>query len=189
MDTNLNEIKPVVEKAQDSGNKFLKTSMIVAIVIVMNLFFNYAVSLVFNEPVYDEYVKPVQVRVAITTKEDCLSIGGGWSENVFPGEKGKTKVEGYCDENYTNMQNYNKDRAAYDKKVFITLLSLGVVSLAVAGFIVISILSVSFAWGGVLSFIIASMRYWSSADSLAKVVILAIAFGLLVWLAIKKFNK
>ena len=169
----------------------MKVSIIVAIVVVMNLFFNYAVSLVYKEPVMDSFIKNTQVVKAITSKDDCVSVGGQWSENAIPSPviKGQTQIEGYCNENYTNQLNYENARKVYEKKVFITLIILGIISLISGGFIGISILSISFAWGGVLTLIIASMRYWSQADNWAKVIILAIALGILIWLAIKKFNK
>lgn len=180
-----------INTAQNKSSKAVHASIIVAIVVVMNLFFNYSVSLIFSEPVYDTYFKTSQVVEPPTTKDSCLKVGGQWSENVYPAEPTKTspQISGYCNENYTNQINYDKARASYEKKVFITLISLGIISLAVAGFITIQILSIAFAWGGVLSLIIASMRYWSVADNIAKVVILAIALGLLIWLAVKKFNK
>ncbi|NVN96841.1 hypothetical protein HXX01_01185 [Candidatus Nomurabacteria bacterium] len=182
METNINLPKQ---------SNFVKVSIIIAIVIVMNLFFNYAVSLVYKEPVMDSYIKPTQVVEAITTKEKCVSVGGQWSENAYPNPdmKGKTEVQGYCNENYTKQLNYDAARKVYEKKVFITLIVLGILSLISGGFIAISVLSIAFAWGGVLSLIIASIRYWSQADNLAKVVILAIALGILIWLAVKKFNK
>ena len=170
---------------------FIKVSIIVAIVIVMNLFFNYVVSLVYKEPVLDNYIKPTQILEAINTKDKCIAVGGQWSENAYPDPalKGKTQIDGYCNENYTKQLNYDNARKIFEKKVFITLIILGILSLICAGFINIDILSVAFAWGGVLSLIIASIRYWSQADNLAKVVILALALGILIWLAIKKFNK
>lgn len=180
METNMNNTK---------NFNFVRVSIIIAIIIVMNLFFNYAVSLVYKEPIFENFVKSPQVVETITTKEKCVSVGGQWSENATPVGKGKTEVEGYCNENYTKQLNYENARKVYEKKVFITLVILGVMSLVLAGFVSISVLSISFAWGGVLSLIIASMRYWSQADNWAKVVILALALGLLIWLAIKKFNK
>jgi len=170
-------------------SKFVQASIIVAIVIVLNLLSNYAVSLVYDEPSYDDYIKPTQVVEEIKTKDKCVSVGGQWSENAYPVEKGQTKVEGYCNPNYTNDLNYQKERASYEKKVFITLVIFGVLLLVLAGFLTLQILSISFAWGGVLSLIIASMRYWSLADRVSKVVILALALTLLIWLAVKKFNK
>ena len=182
-------MEPNINNPKQSN--FVKISIIIAIVIVMNMFFNYAVSLVYKEPVFDAYVKPTQVVETIKTKDQCISVGGQWSENAYPSPdlKGKTEVQGYCNENYTKQLNYDAARKVYEKKVFITLIVLGILSLIAGGFVTISILSIAFAWGGVLSLIIASMRYWSQADNLAKVVILALALGILIWLAVKKFNK
>lgn len=185
MDT-LNQQTNIPEK---KPSKFVHISIIIAIVIVINLFSNYAVSLVYKEPTYDNFIKPTQVVENITTKEKCLQVGGQWSENAYPAEKGQTKIDGYCNADYTNQLNYQKARDSYEKKVFITLIIFGVLLLVLAGFIAIQILSIAFAWGGVLSLIIASIRYWSSADTLFKVIILAIALILLIWLAVKKFNK
>ena len=170
-------------------SKFVQVSIICAIVIVLNLFSNYVVSLVYKEPTYDMYIKPTQVVEEVKSKEKCISVGVQWSENVYPSTKGETKVEGYCNTNYTNELNYQKARASYEKKVFITLIVFGVLLLVLAGFLSIAILSISFAWGGVLSLIIASIRYWSMADSVFKVIILGLALVLLIWLAVKKFNK
>ena len=73
--------------------------------------------------------------------------------------------------------------------IFIILVILGVVSFLLGTFITNEIIILSFSWGGVLSFIIASIRYWSDADNWVKVLILAVALGALIWLAIKKFGK
>lgn len=170
-------------------SKFVQASVVVAIVIVLNLFSNYAVSLFYNEPSYNDFVKQSQVVEDIKTKDKCISVGGQWSENAYPVDKGQTKVEGYCNANYTNELNYQEASASYEKKVFISLIVFGVLLLVLAGFVSIQILSISFAWGGVLSLIIASIRYWSLADRVSKVVILALALALLIWLAVKKFNK
>ncbi len=169
--------------------RFVHVAIIVAIVIVLNLFSNYTVSLVYQEPTYDMYVRPMQVVENITTKDKCVSEGGQWSENAYPVEKGQPKVEGYCNVNYTKDLNYQKSRATYEKKVFITLIVFGVLLLVLAGFLTVQILAISFAWGGVLSLIIASIRYWSLADRLAKLAILALALALLIWIAVKKFGK
>jgi hypothetical protein len=49
------------------------------------------------------------------------------------------------------------------------------------------VLALAFSWGGVLSLFIASLRYWSDANNILKVIILAIALGSLIWTAVKKF--
>jgi hypothetical protein len=157
----------------------------------MNLFFNYVVSLIYSEPTYDQFIKPMQVVENISTKEKCLEVGGQWNENQpQPTVQEKSTIPtGYCDQMYTKNIEYQSALKIYNRYVFITLVSAGVVVLAVGSFISISVLTIAFVWGGVLSIFIASVRYWSSADNFLKVIILAIALGFLIWLAIKKFNK
>ncbi len=170
-------------------NKFVRASVIVAIVVVMNLFFNYAVSLVYKEPIFENFIKPTQVTGTISNKDDCLAVGGQWNGNTNIDDKTMPKVTGYCDENFTKQNEYNAQVKVYEKNVFITLVVLGVVSLITGAFIHLGILALSFSLGGVLSIIIASMRYWSNADNLLKVIILGVALGALIWLAVKKFSK
>ena len=65
MDTQIQQHEP----AEKKPSKFVHVSIIIAIVIVLNLLSNYAVSLVYKEPVYDNFVKPTQVVEEISTKE------------------------------------------------------------------------------------------------------------------------
>jgi hypothetical protein len=180
------------QTTQSEGTKhsaFVKTSLIVAIVIVMNLFFNYAVSLVYNEPTYDQFVPVSQVVTTITTQEACVAAGGQWTDYApAPAPiKGTIVPAGYCDQNYTNQKNFDAAMKTYNRNVFITLVVLGIISIVIGAFVTAAIIPAAFSWGGVLSLIIASIRYWGDADKLFKVIILACALGVLVWLAVRKF--
>lgn len=171
---------------------FLKWALITSIVILLNMFFNYALSLVYKAPVYDQFVKPPQVVETLDTQEKCLSVGGQWSPNTYIEKDISTNIKqpsGYCDSEYTKRNNYEEARKTYEKNVFVTLIVLGVLVLGISFFVVSAILSIAFSWGGVLSIIIASVRYWSVADNLLKVIILAVALVALIYLAIKKFDK
>ena len=59
--------------AEKKGLRFVHVAIIVAIVIVLNLFSNYAVSLVFHEPSYDAYIQPTQVVEDITNNHKSLN--------------------------------------------------------------------------------------------------------------------
>ena len=96
---------------------------------------------------------------------------------------------GYCDPTYTKQMEFNTAQKSYNRNVFLILVVLGVISLVLGAVLANAILSMAFAWGGVLSLLIASMRYWSDADNLLKVIILAVALGALIYIAIKKFGK
>ena len=183
-------------------SKIFKWALILGIIIVLNLFFNYAISLFYKQPDYSIYFPQSQVVEPIETKDKCLKIGGQWNEGsltIKPNDNivGKGNVvgngqnvpiyqnTGYCDPNFTRQQEFNKAQKEYDRNVFIILVLLGVISFLVGVFISNEIIVVSFSWGGVLSFIVASMRYWSNAGNLVKVLILAVALSALIWLAIK----
>lgn len=176
-------------------SKVLKWSLIVGIVIVLNMFFNYALSLVYKNPKFENFCPNAsQVVENITNQKRCVDAGGQWNPNYYaqplPVSLDKTTPQGYCDQQFICRNNFDAAQKVYDRNVFITLVILGAVCVAIGNFFAANmLLSVALSLAGVLSFIIASMRYWSSADDLIKVIILAIALAILIWVAIKKFGK
>jgi hypothetical protein len=146
-------------------SKVLKWSLIIGIVIVVNLFFNYTLSLIYKQPDYNNFCQPVPVEVP--------------SGNI------PTVNTQYitCQNNFQTAENN------YDRNVFIALVILGAICVAVGNFLSgNAVIGVALSMAGVLSFVIASMRYWSSADNLIKVIILALALTILFWVAFKKFK-
>ena len=173
----------------------MKWALTIGIVIVLNLFFNYSISLFYKEPDYNAYFPQTQVIDPITTKDACLKVGGQWNDNgaiynnTIPTGTIVPEMKSYCNPDFTKQQEFNKAQKVYNRNIFIILVLLGVFSFLLGVFISNEIIAISFSWGGVLSFVVASMRYWSLADSWIKVLILAIALGVLIWLAVKKFGK
>lgn len=179
----------------ETQSKVLKWSLIIGIVIVLNLFFNYALSLIYKQPDYNSFCPNTsQVVIQPKNQNECVNQGGQWVENGYYGKPAPVPVEiiqpaGYCDLQFTCRQNFDTAQKAYDRNVFITLVLLGAICVALGSFLKGNIvLGYSLSFAGVLSFIIASMRYWGSADKLIKVIILAIALAILVWVAMKKFK-
>lgn len=178
----------------ETQSKVLKWSLIIGIIIVINLFFNYSLSLVYKQPDYNKYFTQEQVVEPIIVKEKCLEVGGQWNEgdaryNDSSISKPNT-VKGWCDPDFTKRQAFEKIVKSYDRNVFITLVLLGAICVALGTFLKANFLiGTALSMAGVLSFIIASMRYWTSADDLVKVIILAIALAILIWVALKKFKN
>lgn len=182
----------------ETQSKVLKWSLVVGIIIVLNLFFNYALSLIYKNPKYEAFCPNTsQVVTVPDTQKTCTDTGGQWTNNNYYPQKpvpvGIAQPEqpaGYCDQQFTCRNNYDTAQKVYDRNVFITLVILGAICVAIGNFFTGNMLvSTALSLAGVLSFIIASMRYWSSADDLIKVIILAIALAILVWVAIKKFKN
>ena len=99
-------------------------------------------------------------------------------------------AEGYCNRHFTCSQEFNDTRENYEENVFIALIILGVLTL-IASFLTLKteLISVALSLGGVLSFIIASVRYWHYASDWLHLGILGIALLVLVYLGIKKFSE
>lgn len=177
----------------ETQSKVLKWSLIIGIVIVINLFFNYALSLVYKNPTYEAFCPNTERIIEnINTAKQCVDIGGQWNGNYYgqPTALDKAVPQGYCDQQFTCRSNYEAAQKIYDRNVFITLVILGAICVAVGSFLAGNILiSIALSLAGVLSFVVASMRYWSSADDLIKVIILAIALAILIWVAMKKFKN
>jgi hypothetical protein len=174
----------------NNQSKVLKWSLIFGIVIVLNLFFNYTLSLVYKHPNYENFCpNTAQVVEPIETQQACIDVGGQWNGYPTPDVKSKKAPAGYCDAQFSCRNNYEASQKVYDRNVFITLVLLGALSVAAGTYFgVNAVISQALSLGGVLSFIIASMRYWSSANDLIKVIILALALGILAWVAMKKFK-
>lgn len=189
--------------SNDRGAKtarVVKWALIVAITIVMNLFFNYAISLVYKEPAFETFCPNSLVSKAYNNKDMCVQAGGQWNETTVPVDiNGMTKpiptkseqVTGYCNVTYTCQQKYDDARTLYNRNVFIVLVVLGVLSLVAGAYLthLSSVVSLGFSFGGVLSLIIGSMRYWSDMQDVLRVVMLGVALAVLVWLGIKKIKE
>lgn len=179
----------------NTQSKTLKWSLIIGIVIVLNLFLNYAISLIYKSPDYISYCPNQQVTEAITTQAQCVSVGGQWNGNNYYKPGYPTEITpagvpgGYCDPQFKCRQDYDAAAKVYDRNIFVALVVLGALSVLLGNFFRKNeVIASGLAMAGVLSFIIASMRYWSRADDLIHVIILAFALGILFWIAFKKFR-
>ena len=187
-----------MEKQKKS--RFLKVAVTIGIVVVLNLFFNYALSLVYKSPDFNTYCHDALSYTSALTESECSSVGGKWYANnagpypvpqatVDVKQTNPANVGYYCNATYTCQNKYDEASRIYNKNVFITLIVFGAATLIAGIFLSANIVvSSGLAYGGVLSFIIASTRYWSSADDLIKVVILGLALIVLIGIAIKKFK-
>lgn len=174
-------------------SKVLRWSVIIGIIIVLNLLFNYALSLAYGEPQYDAYCPTSQVVENPDNQNSCVDQGGQWTSNSYygkPAPAGITEPQGYCDLQYTCRQAFDAANKDYSRNVFVVLVLLGALSVLAGNFLKGNdVISSGLALGGVLSFVIASMRYWGAANDAIRVIILIIAFAMLVWVAMKKFKN
>lgn len=171
-----------------------------AIVVILNLFFNYGVFTFYKSPDYEKFC-PVELnQKAYTDKNSCEAVGGRWFENnespkYYRGEvpipvEPQSDQKGWCDATAKCRESYETVRDVYDRNVFIILVVLGLISLGL-GFLVINASPVAngFLGGGLLSLIIGTVRYWSSMDDYLRFIILGLALAALIWLGYKKVTS
>lgn len=180
-----------------------KWILVGSIMIVTNLFLNYALDVFYKAPKYEVFCPQPQVREAVLTQETCLAKGGQWNESTYPKElyQGQTlpaqpapttvvEVKGYCNEEYTCGKNYEETNKVYNRNVFIFLVIAGTVLLVGSIFVAgIEAVALGFSLAGILSLVIGTMRYWTDMDERLRVVVLGIALVALVWVGIKKFKN
>ncbi len=170
--------------------KFVRWAVMLGIIVVLNLFFVVARSLVLPEPMYDDYC-PTYVQPAATA-ETCVAQQGVWVETpTDPRVSAVTKptMEGYCDLYQTCQPAYDEAHKQYAMYSFVLLVGLGILSI-IAGVIPMgsSIVSSGLSYGGVLALVIASGGYWGEAGNLLKLGISFIALAALIYIGIRRFK-
>ena len=176
----------------NTSNRIGRWSVILGIMIVLNLFFNYALSLAYKSPEYNNFCPMAQVVNVPDNQNGCVAKGGQWTDNGYYGKPipmGEIVPRGYCDLQYTCRQEFESANKTYQRNVFIILVVLGAISVTVGNFFAGNqVITGGLSLAGLLSFLVASVRYWGSADNWVRVIILAIALGILFWIAMKKFR-
>lgn len=176
---------------------FIKWAIALAIVIVLNLFFNYAISLVYKAPTFEGFCPVELTSKTYDNKAICTEAGGQWTETTAPVSVNETKVKnpvevtGYCNATYTCQKNFDNVESVYNRNVFIVLVILGIFSLVAGAYLMhlSSAVALGFSFGGVFALIIGAVRYWSNMQDVLRVVVLAFALAALVWIGIKKIQE
>lgn len=165
--------------------KFVRWAVMLGIVIVLNLFFLVARSLVLPEPQYQDYCLAAMATTTPQTQDACVTAGGAWQPDLTA----KDTTTGYCDVTAKCQGDYQKDFDQYQLYSFIVEVGLGVLALLV-GIIPLgsSIVSTGLSYGGVVSFIIAGAQYWGDANSWLRLAMSIIALGTLIYIGFKRFH-
>lgn len=164
--------------------KWKKLALSLSIVIVINVFFNVGIETFYPAPAYDDYCSPEKTNQGYDTAESCTEAGGIWSQG-----SGKEAV-GYCDMYTKCSQAYNDAMQPYNRNAFIVLTALGVATLLVG--LLAPTLPMAVAngllYGGVLSILIGTMRYWSLMDDYLRFIVSGVALLLLVLVGVKRLK-
>src|SRR3989344_3623857 len=130
---NFNQSQAIKKERHQNALKWI---LVVGILVVLNLFFNFATKLVYDAPKYEDFCTPKQINIAPENQEACIAEGGGWNENTYPKiERPTSEPLGYCDIDFTCRQEFSDSNSVYNRNVFIILVILGIASVVSGMFI------------------------------------------------------
>jgi hypothetical protein len=143
-----------------------------------------------DEPQWNDYCPQ------INTITECIDAGGKWINNTYVNPDGSfsipadgskpipVKEDGYCD-NYEKCNKELEDaQRKYSKKVFLTVLPLGIAIIA-AGAIIFGLEAVGSGLmaGGVGIIIFGISRFWRFTEDWLKFVLSLVGLIVVIWLA------
>lgn len=169
------------------------------IIIVLNLFINFGVRAFYRPPKHGDFCAEEKSRQPYETREQCEAASGVWTvygtyDAPYPKPAEprlqENRPTGYCDIFFQCNKEFNSVRDVYNRNVFIILLIAGVIALAIGALLSASAaVSSGLVLGGVLSFIIGTIRYWSGMHDYLRFIILGLALAVLIWIGYRKLQK
>lgn len=170
-------------------DRWKKFALSLAIVIVLNVFFNVGIETFYPSPVYEDFcplsgVEESKTMVSYADQVTCNEAGGQWVQPAGEGALGYCDFYGDCWEDFDNAM------MPYNRNAFVILTILGTVTL-LFGLISKALpmaVSNGLLYGGVLSLLIGTMRYWDYMDDYLRFIVSGIALFLLILVGIKRLK-
>ena len=183
-----------MEQTSFKGKGVIKWALTIGIAIVLNLFFAVGIETVTPAPEYDDFCEQKQVQEVYDNETSCVEAGGQWNPDLSkPVPSGSTRTQaeaGYCNAHFTCGMEFQDATEQYAQNVFVALVVLGALAMLVGYFLRVSpAVSAGLSYGGVLTFVIASMRYWDAAGDLVRLAIVGLALVALIIVDVKKFKE
>lgn len=164
-------------------DKWKKLGLGLSIVIILNLFFNTGIYTFYKMPEYDKYCAQDLWSKEYVDEASCLEIGGSWRADSNSVNKG------WCDPQFKCGQEFNDANGLYNRNVFVILVGLGAITLILALFASWpSAVSNGLLYGGILSMIIGTTRYWPNMDDYLRFAVSGVVLVVLLALGIKKMK-
>lgn len=171
-----------------------KIALAASIVVVLNLFVNMGVKTFYPAPKYEAFC-PQDVRKIISEQAACVEAGGQWTDRYeyyakptpIPMDQGPL---GWCDADFTCRKGYETSNQLYERNVFIVLVIAGLIAIGAGYAITVAdAVASGFVFGGVISFIVGTVRYWSAMHDYLRFAILGAALVVLIWIGYTKLRK
>ncbi|QQR54461.1 hypothetical protein IPG41_04640 [Candidatus Peregrinibacteria bacterium] len=163
-------------------NRWKKLALSLALVLLINVFFNVGLETFYPAPKYDTYCPASLFQVTYETEAACTEAGGDW----YAANSGGAM----CDFYKSCYDEYEKVSQVYNRNAFIVLTSLGVLTLFLGLFIPKIPMAVmnGFLYGGIVSVLIGTMRYWTLMEDYLRFIVSGVALLILIVVGVKRLK-
>jgi len=164
----------------------------IAIIILTSFVTIYGMSMFFPNVEYDDYCGEFINSKLIDNQQDCVDIGGKWTSTEAKCIS-EPCAQGYCDNEYTCRQEYDKANKVRSKNIFIFSIPLGILVIALGAFLFnLEAVGAGLMGGGAVTLIYGAGNYWQYGENWFRFTIsligLIAVIGITYWLN-KKFDK
>ena len=164
---------------KSSGLTKIKSAILALVIaIVLASLVGYAINVFDESPEWDDFCGDFRNLGSDkeVTRESCeTQEGARWMDN-------------YCDYNYQCQMDYDDARDKHGLTVFLVSVPAGLIALFVGVVLGLPSVSSGLMLGGVFLVFYGTASYWSNFSDIVRVVILAIALSILIWLGYRKLE-
>ena len=149
------------------------------IAIILPMFIAYAFDTFYPSPEYSDFCEDIPRPLKIEenmTEESCVSRGGEWNQD-------------YCNFYSKCNRAYEEAMGKYGDKAFIIMVILGIIAIIAGNNLKKVSAGAGFMAGGIITILHSSTRFWRYAPKYFRLVLLAIAICVLVYIAYNKSKK
>ena len=159
-------------------NPVIKWLIILGIIVISNMIFNYSLSIVLQKPNIDSVCIEEDLIEHHESQDECVLDGGTWEE-VYLSDLESTVT--YCSTYSKCISEFESLNVYFEQKTFFALATFGAIILVLSLLINNPTLSIAFAAASFVDFIFATIRYWEYSDDGMRVLILFVALLVLIF--------
>ncbi|MFC1685408.1 hypothetical protein ACFLZZ_00115 [Nanoarchaeota archaeon] len=186
---------------EEQKSKVKQVILSIAIALVLVFFIGYGISVIYEEPDYEDYCGDYFDKPSYNDQVSCEEVGGKWTapttvpqpvrEESFEGGPVimPTETQGRCDSDFTCRKEHRSASDVYNRNVFATSLILGMIIIVLGIVLQLESVSVGIMGGGVMLIIYGTMRYWGELGKYFRLLILGLVLVALIWIGYKKFGS
>lgn len=172
---------------KSSGLTKIKSGLLALVIaIVLASLVGYLIEVFHDSPEWEDYCGEVRGPKSVRNIEEPIEIV---DQETCELEEGAKWRNGYCDYNYQCQQDYDDARDKHSLIVFLVSVPFGLIALFAGVVLGLPSVSSGLMLGGVFLIFYGTARHWSNFSDIVRVVILAIALGILIWLGYKKLES